>query len=115
MSNFGRARASDHRVRDLSIQTSLSRTPGRLDGANGFPTERMLERHQVKGLDEVIVEASSSRTLLVIGLAIAGQRDKPNAMQLRHCAQPLCELVPIHLGKSDIEQPDIGLERLKEL
>jgi hypothetical protein len=55
-----------------------------------------LEDLKVHWLDEVLVEASSKRTLAVLLLAISGERHEPCVLEPGDRAQPQGELVAIH-------------------
>ncbi|MGH8297294.1 MAG: hypothetical protein ACRETZ_17605 [Steroidobacteraceae bacterium] len=52
----------------------------------------VIHRGRFDGLDEMIVDAGWTRALMILGLAVIGERNQAQALQLGNRAQPLREL-----------------------
>src|SRR5580704_969651 len=78
-------------------------------GRHGVPGGKAsFQRGKVDGLDQMRIEPRRLRALDILGLTIAGQGDEPNVTTAR--ADPFRHLVPVHVGKTNIQEHDVGTE-----
>ena len=69
--------------------------------------QKLLERCEIEGLDEIVIEPRQARALAVGGRAVAGEGDKAGSRKWRQSAQLTHHLVPIHAGQADVEQYNV--------
>ena len=86
-----------------SVRWSRAPSRRRLQGA-----EQPLQRADVGGLAEVVVEAGGTRALLVLYLAPAGDGDQHGLAVARVQSQPPRDFVAVHSRHADVEQHGIG-------
>src|SRR5262245_666072 len=81
--------------------------PLRLDGA--------VERPSIHGLDEVGLEARLAGAAAIVSLAVARERDEPDACPLRRRSNAPRQLVAVQAGQPEVDQGDLGARPKDEL
>ena len=75
--------------------------------------DHAFDHAQIDRLDQVVVEAGLLRAQLVARLAVAGDRHQPDPRQPRLVPDAAGQLVAVHQRQPDVEQRDVGGERLQ--
>src|SRR5690606_40010276 len=73
------------------------------------------ERFEVDRLDQMPVEARFLRALPVRALTISGDRDELDPVRPGIASEPLGDLVAVEAGQPDVQEYDLGAERLRLL
>jgi hypothetical protein len=74
--------------------------------------ESALECREIHGLDQMYIEAGISRALAILRLAVAGESDEANILELRHRPQPSREGEAVHLRQTQIKERHVRLKAL---